>query len=172
MTGIGTVLADDPKLDIRHVKPLPTPPLRVVLDRKLRIGPGPRLLQCPGRIVVFCCGNELPAHAAALPPQLEAVALPVDPDKLPEAALDYLGREMEINEVLLEAGSRLSGACLAAGLVDELVVYMGGSILGDSAKGMFSMPELESLEAATRMQFASCRLLRDRSGMKMVMRRQ
>lgn len=171
MTGIGTVLADDPRLDIRHARPLPEPPLRVVLDRKLRIGPEPRLLHCPGRIMVFCCGDKLPPHAAALPPRLEAVALPVPPDKLPEAALDYLGREMEINEVLLEAGPRLSGACLAAGLVDELVVYMGASILGDSAKGMFSLPELKDIDAATRMRFASCKALPDRSGMKLVMRR-
>ena len=61
-----------------------------------------------------------------------------------EAVVDYLG-SLEINEVLIEAGATLSGAMLQAGLVDELVIYMAPILLGNNAKGLFGLSNIESM---------------------------
>ena len=157
VTGIGTVLADDPRLDIRHVRPLPVPPVRVVLDRTLRIPAKLRMLQSPGRIIVFCCGSKPPPRAAALPGQLEVIALPVQADDFPAAVLGYLGQKLDINEVMLEAGATLGGAFIAANLVDELILYVAGSLLGDAAKPMFKLPAVNGIDIAPRFNFKSIR---------------
>ncbi|HEX5420218.1 MAG TPA: dihydrofolate reductase family protein, partial [Gammaproteobacteria bacterium] len=65
--------------------------------------------------------------------------------------------ELEVNDVWVEAGARLNGALLEAGLVDELVVYLAPQILGDSARGMFSLPPLESLDARVELAIGDVR---------------
>jgi diaminohydroxyphosphoribosylaminopyrimidine deaminase / 5-amino-6-(5-phosphoribosylamino)uracil reductase len=66
---------------------------------------------------------------------------------------------MECNEVLVEAGAVLNGALLRAGLLDELIIYMAPQLLGNTSRGMFSLPPLNSLEESVELQFRDVRML-------------
>ena len=74
----------------------------------------------------------------------------------PVAVMQYLAR-LEINEVHLEAGARLSGAMLEAGLVDELVIYLAPHLMGDAARGLFHLPGLERMAQRIRLQVRDIR---------------
>jgi diaminohydroxyphosphoribosylaminopyrimidine deaminase / 5-amino-6-(5-phosphoribosylamino)uracil reductase len=165
LTGIGTVLADDPRLDVR----LPDPPcgkprlqpLRVVLDARLRTPPGARMLSSGGTVLIVTLADragserELAVRRAELTrrgAQIEeaAAAAPGDPGggrlSLPDV-LDRLGRR-GINELWVEAGPRLAGALLSEGLVDELIVYVAPKLLGPQARPLVEMGELRNLQDA------------------------
>jgi diaminohydroxyphosphoribosylaminopyrimidine deaminase/5-amino-6-(5-phosphoribosylamino)uracil reductase len=146
MTGVDTVLSDDPSLTVRlDDDEIPHPPLRVVLDSRLRTPPQARLLGLPGDTLILT-GETSAAGAAALGTGVEVTGLPLADGRLDLAAvLQYLGSR-EINEVHLEAGATLCGALLAAGLVDELVIYLAPHLMGDAARGLFSLPGLERME--------------------------
>jgi diaminohydroxyphosphoribosylaminopyrimidine deaminase/5-amino-6-(5-phosphoribosylamino)uracil reductase len=152
LTGIGTVLADDPGLDLRR-EDLPTRgrrPWRVVLDTGLRTPPHAHLLTREGAVLVFAReadGQRVPALREA---GAEVVVLPGEGRGVDlGAALAELGRR-ECNEVLVEAGPTLSGALLGAGLVDRLVLYLAPRVMGDAARGMFHLPGLSRLADAPR----------------------
>jgi diaminohydroxyphosphoribosylaminopyrimidine deaminase/5-amino-6-(5-phosphoribosylamino)uracil reductase len=131
LTGIGTVLADDPRLDVRDF-PIANQPLRVVLDTHARLPVQAKLLAPPGQV--------LHVHGpAATSPQPHWVApLGADGRMDLSAVLDELGRR-GINELHLEAGARLNGAWLAAGLVDELLIYQAPKLLGQG-QGVAQLP--------------------------------
>lgn len=158
MTGIGTVLADDPHLDVRLV-PSVLQPMRVIVDSKLRLPLSSRLLAAPGQVVVASAdrdGEKLAALRAAgveilhLPQSASTGALPaVDlPDLL--SALN----ERDVNELHVEAGPRLNAGLLAADLVDELLIYLAPSIVGPG-QGMVSWPGLQALPSASAWAFTS-----------------
>ena len=155
MTGIGTILDDDPQLDVREVE-TPRQPLRVVLDSELKI---------PLEARVIADGHALVVHAMEdTAKQEQLAALGVATLQLPDALgtvdllalLQALG-ERGINELHVEAGWRLNGALLAAGCVDELLLYVAPSILGDRAHGMFQLPELRTLPARHTLRFNDVR---------------
>lgn len=135
LSGSGTVVADRPRLDVRHV-PTTLQPLRVVLDSRLRTPPDAPLLAPPGRCLLVAVHEPadaaLQARAAMLQEAgAELLWLPGDeaghvslPALLPALAPHAL------NEVHIEAGATLNGALLAAGLVDELLVYLAPAVLG------------------------------------------
>jgi len=147
LTGIGTVLADDPSLDARLGDDTPVQqPLRVVLDSRLRLPATARMLSLPGRTIVCCAAGADPARAEALQAAgAEVIELGAEPGRVsPAAVLDFLGRE-QVNEVMVEAGVTLNGALLAEGLIDELVVYLAPHLMGDAARGLFHLPGLEHM---------------------------
>ncbi|MFA7240988.1 MAG: bifunctional diaminohydroxyphosphoribosylaminopyrimidine deaminase/5-amino-6-(5-phosphoribosylamino)uracil reductase RibD [Sulfuricellaceae bacterium] len=143
LTGIGTVLADDPRLDVRAVETT-RQPLRIVVDSRLRTPPTAKMLGSGATLIVT--GNDdsetldkLRKAGAAL------LVLPLQNGCIDlEQMLVELAKR-EINEITVEAGPILSGALLQAGLVDELVIYQAPLLLGDKARGMFAMTELTSL---------------------------
>ncbi|HLQ24316.1 MAG TPA: bifunctional diaminohydroxyphosphoribosylaminopyrimidine deaminase/5-amino-6-(5-phosphoribosylamino)uracil reductase RibD [Acidiferrobacterales bacterium] len=143
VTGIGTVLADDPALTVRVI-PTERQPLRVVVDSRLRLPKAAKLLAAPGALVVAADPNpdatltlrQAGAEIICLPQAGGQVDLP--------ALMQYLAAR-EVNEVLLEAGPTLCGAMLLAGLIDQLVLYFAPCLLGDRARGMFHIPGLERL---------------------------
>lgn len=149
VAGIGTLLADDPRLTVRSEEltlddgqaPPIAQPLRVVVDSQLRIHPRLRLFASPGEVLV----------AAAVEPRAIAgagvISLP-DPDgKVDLAALvSHLG-ERHCHEVLIEAGAKLAGAFLAAGLVDELVLYVAPKLLGSGGWPLAELPFTRLAEA-------------------------
>jgi diaminohydroxyphosphoribosylaminopyrimidine deaminase / 5-amino-6-(5-phosphoribosylamino)uracil reductase len=155
MTGIGTVLADDPGLsarvedaDIDIVQPK-----RVIVDSRLRMPATAKTLVQEGEVIVFTgqTAAEGGAHYWALSAagaRIETVA--ADPRVDLGAVVERLAA-LEINTVWLEAGPTLSGAMLAAGLVDELVLYFAPCLLGDDAMGLFSLPPIAHLAAAPRL---------------------
>ncbi len=138
MTGIGTVLADDPALTVRrHDLGRPDQPLRVVLDSALRLPPNARVLSEPGHLLVLTCRDDA-AHSAVLAAKgAEVMVLPAAEHGVDlVAVMNELGRR-GINEVLVEAGARLNGALLQAGLIDEMVIYIAPHLMGDAALGLF-----------------------------------
>jgi diaminohydroxyphosphoribosylaminopyrimidine deaminase/5-amino-6-(5-phosphoribosylamino)uracil reductase len=155
MTGIGTVLADDPRLDVRLAAAQGGPerrqPLRVVLDSRLRTPLESRLFGGGGGDLLILTAAESTdlaraealaargAHVESLPGESGRVALP--------AVLDRLG-ELEMNEVLVEAGATLAGEVLRQGLADELLLYMGPRLLGPSARALIELPEVTELKDA------------------------
>ena len=144
MVGVGTLLADNPRLTVREVKTT-RQPLRVVVDRQLEI---------PLDAHVLAEGHALIATAEGRPEKVrqleqlgaQVVRLPNAEGKVDLAALMRELARRELNEVLVESGSRLNGALLRAKIVDELVVYLAPHLLGDTARGMFDLGELSTLD--------------------------
>jgi diaminohydroxyphosphoribosylaminopyrimidine deaminase/5-amino-6-(5-phosphoribosylamino)uracil reductase len=166
LTGIGTVLADDPRLDVR----LPTEdsaarrqPLRIVLDTELRTPPQARLFDSPGEVLIFTAlaspDDERAASLTASGARLESLPLAGSRVALP-AVLDRLG-ELELNEVLVEAGATLAGELLRQSLADELLLYVGPRLLGPSARALVAMPPLARLEDAPAFELAEMQPLGD-----------
>jgi diaminohydroxyphosphoribosylaminopyrimidine deaminase/5-amino-6-(5-phosphoribosylamino)uracil reductase len=152
LTGIGTVRDDDPRLDVRLV-PTERQPLRVVVDSKLEIAASARLLQPPGQALVFTAVDDATRRAALAAPHVEVARLPANPQgKIDlDAMLLELARR-EINELHVEAGEKLNGSLLRAGLVDELLVYMAPRLLGPG-RGLASIGPLASLAESLDFEF-------------------
>jgi diaminohydroxyphosphoribosylaminopyrimidine deaminase/5-amino-6-(5-phosphoribosylamino)uracil reductase len=155
MTGIGTVLADDPALTVRLPLPLWAErgcgstlrqPLRVVMDSRLRTPATARLLAQPGETLIFAAGEDPVAaeRLAAAGAKVE-YAPSKDGGVDLKAALAQLARR-GINEVWVEAGAVLSGALLREGLVDELILYMAPLLMGNAARGLFELPAFTGLD--------------------------
>lgn len=144
LTGIGTIMADDPSLNARTDAPV-VQPRRIVLDTHLRIPPTVKTLRLEGDVVVFASHDE-PSRRRAL----EAAGASVELVAVGSRGVDLgevLSRlaELGTNEVLVEAGNRVSGAFLEAGLIDELVVYFAPHIMGHGGLPMFALPGLEDM---------------------------
>jgi len=161
LTGIGTVLADDPHLTAR---PEPrkdatsrafVPPLRVILDAKLRTPAHAHVLDRDAPTLI--------AHARAAAPvddrfgKVERIAVESSDGRLDLAAVLKALAEREINEVQVEAGSILTGALLAGGLADELLLYVAPVLLGDTARPMAVLPPLGSIAEARAMRLVEQR---------------
>jgi diaminohydroxyphosphoribosylaminopyrimidine deaminase/5-amino-6-(5-phosphoribosylamino)uracil reductase len=160
MTGVGTVLADDPRLDVR-VSAGPDPhaprqPLRVVLDSQLRTPPAARLFSTGGEVLIL---TALAAPAAARAAALTARGARVEPlpavagrPSLP-AVLERLA-ELEVNELQVEAGPTLAGELVRQSLVDELLLYVAPKLLGDQARPLLTLPEPRELMDARAFTLA------------------
>ncbi len=157
LTGIGTVLADDPQLTVRQVETA-RQPLRVVVDSRL---------QTPVDAKILCGGGELIFTATASEGKIMAlrdagahpIVLPdengnVDLVRMMRTLADY-----EINEVLVEAGARLNGSLIKAGLVDELVIYLAPCLIGDVAQSMLNLPELTDLAEKRALKIQDLRMI-------------
>jgi diaminohydroxyphosphoribosylaminopyrimidine deaminase/5-amino-6-(5-phosphoribosylamino)uracil reductase len=156
VTGVGTVLADDPNLTVR-LDGIERQPLRVVLDTHLSTPTNARILQQPGRTLVMTCSDDEAAREALQHAGAEVICLPFCSDTVDMlAVLDTLG-EMEVNEVLVETGATLSGAMLKAGLIDELVIYMAPILMGDSARGLFRLPGMDSMDQKIELNISDIR---------------
>lgn len=131
MTGVGTVLHDDPQLDVRDVETT-RQPLRVIVDRDGQTPPNARVL-AGGRALIVTAG----VRNDAWPDGVDVVALPDAAGRIDLAALMQELARRGLNEIHVEAGAKLNGALLLAGYVDELVVYFAPSLVGDPARGMF-----------------------------------
>jgi diaminohydroxyphosphoribosylaminopyrimidine deaminase/5-amino-6-(5-phosphoribosylamino)uracil reductase len=151
LTGIGTVRDDDPRLNVREVE-TPRQPLRVVVDSRLQLPLAAQLLD-GGRVLVAAAVADKAAIAALRDRGAEVVVLPNARGKVELAELMRELARRELNEVHVEAGFKLNGSLLAAGLVDELLVYLAPSLLGDGARGMFNLPELTDLAQKRLVQF-------------------
>ena len=175
LTGIGTVLADDPRLDVR----LPDPPsgrprlqpLRVVLDARLQTPPGAKMLASGGSILIMTAANqsgnevEWVARRSQLLERGAAIEeVPVSqPGALPgatrlslPAVLDRLGQR-EINELWVEAGARLAGRLLDESLADELVLYVAPKLLGANARPLADIADVQELKDARRLAIVETR---------------
>lgn len=159
LTGIGTVLADDPQLDVRLV-PTRRQPLRVVVDSQLQLRPQARLLATPGGVLVVAAQDH-PERAAALREagaQLRLLPGPGGRIDLPSLLQQLAGDG--VGELHVEAGAVLNGALLAAGLVDELLVYTAPMLIGPG-RAMADLPLLPALDQAPMFRFTGSDMVGD-----------
>lgn len=150
LSGLGTVRADNPLLNVRDVATV-RQPIKAVVDTRLEIDENARLLD-GSKTWVFTCKDDAQKTARLAERNAQVVVMPeynggVD---LP-AVMRWLG-EHEINEVHVEGGARLNGALLEAGCVDELLVYLAPIVLGQGL-GMYQLPAMETLNHALRFEF-------------------
>ncbi len=154
LTGIDTVLADDPQLTVRDpgIDTLGRQPLRVVLDSRLRMPSTARMLKEKGETLVFTAAPRLTAATELERAGATVLGAALDSqDRVdPAAVLAELGRR-QCNDVLIEAGATLAGRLLELGLVDELIVYIAPILLGPQARPMAQLPRLDRLD--DRLQF-------------------
>ena len=157
MVGIGTVLADDPSLNVRSddIDNGGMQPLRVVLDSNLQMPASARMLDLPGATIVFCTHDK---NRKALEAAGASVQLVAGQDKATDLAA-VMGKlaDLEINDVLVEAGPTLAGSMLASGLVDELVIYQAPHIMGSESRGMFVTPGWQTIEQRLNLNIVEVR---------------
>jgi diaminohydroxyphosphoribosylaminopyrimidine deaminase/5-amino-6-(5-phosphoribosylamino)uracil reductase len=169
LTSADTVLADDPRLDVRIDSP--RQPLRVVLDRRRRVKKSARVFAPPGEVLVFtgaapkartttatrakaAASAQSAATRAQSPSSAStAGAVRIEPVRVVRGHLELRRvfarlAELEINEVLVEAGPRLAGALLSAGLVDEWLLYVAPRLLGPHAKPLANLARMTRLASA------------------------
>ncbi|MDE2370947.1 MAG: RibD family protein, partial [Burkholderiales bacterium] len=130
LTGIGTALHDDPRLDVREVATT-LQPLRVVVDSRLRLPPQARLLHPPDRgVIVVGAVDDAARRAALTAAGAEVLLLPDAAGRVDLAALLPLLAQRGVNELHVEAGAALNAALLAGDWVDELLVYLAPKLIG------------------------------------------
>jgi diaminohydroxyphosphoribosylaminopyrimidine deaminase/5-amino-6-(5-phosphoribosylamino)uracil reductase len=166
LTGVGTVLADDPRLDVRlpdEPGVVRRQPLRVVLDSQLRTPPDARLFKSPGEVLILTTltAPEDPRATSLTARGARLESLPLDGERIAlPAVLDRLG-ELELNEVLVEAGATLAGELLRQSLADELLLYVGLRLLGPSARALVAMPPLPRLADAPSFSLSEMQQIGD-----------
>lgn len=160
LTGIGTVLADDPALNVRAF-PQRIQPLRIVVDSRLEMRPQAKMLQLEGRTVIATASRDETRIAALQAQGAEILPLAADSAGIDLAALLVELATREINEVWVEAGARLNGALLTERLIDELVIYLAPHILGNDARGMFALPALTDMAHRTALTITDVRRVGD-----------
>lgn len=161
LTGSGTVLIDDPSLNMRltatelGIEGSPRQPLRVIVDSKNQLTPRHRLFSLPGEILL--------ANKRASPHMYPRNVYQWQcHDKGPRVALPALMTHLAqrgINNLWVEAGAALAGALLEHKLVDELVLYQAPKLMGDKAKGMALMPSLSHMDQATNLSWQDVRMV-------------
>jgi len=158
ITGIETVLADDPSMNARLDNVDVVQPLRVVLDSSLRMSPNAKMLGLDGEVLIACSAAanqqrlQLLERAGAEVLRQDEVSERIDLESL----LRQLA-EREINEVMLETGAVLAGSYMAAGLIDELVVYIAPHLMGAGARGLLEIPGLERMQDRVNLEIMDLR---------------
>jgi diaminohydroxyphosphoribosylaminopyrimidine deaminase/5-amino-6-(5-phosphoribosylamino)uracil reductase len=139
LTGINTVIADDPALNARVAFDV-VQPVRVLLDSGLNMPVTAQMAKLPGRSLILTCSEDDHKQQVLQEAGFEVYRLigKIGRLDLPEV-MRFLAAQ-QINEVLIEAGALLNGALLTENLIDELIVYMAPSILGDQGRGLFHLP--------------------------------
>ncbi len=158
MTGIDTVLHDDPRLGVRDIDCQGCQPIRVVLDRQLRTPSEARILSEPGEVIIFTLQEKNTKGQFSEFERVDVVQLSSADDFLPQA-LHYLACEKEVNEILLESGATLAGAMMAAGLIDELVIYMAPTLLGHESQHLLNLPGISRMTDRIELEYRDIRMV-------------
>jgi diaminohydroxyphosphoribosylaminopyrimidine deaminase / 5-amino-6-(5-phosphoribosylamino)uracil reductase len=155
MTGIGTVLKDDPSLTVRELD-IGRQPISVVVDSHLRIPLDAKLLKNEQVLIAFATDPENKAEQLVA----KGVSLLCIPNGEGKVSLTSLLRHLgsnEVNEVMVEGGEGLNGALMALKLIDELVIYYAPKLMGSDAKGMFAMPTLGTMQEVVSLNVIEVR---------------
>ena len=160
LTGIGTVLADNPSMTVRDI-PIDRQPLRVIVDSQLQISPEANILKNGHALIAFACDNEQ-GEAKKITQQLLATGAQLIKlsNNIGSVCLKRLLSHLaglQMNEVLVEAGGTLNGALLSQNLIDELLIYYAPKLMGSAAKSLFALPELTSMNQAITLELLDVR---------------
>ncbi len=168
VTGIGTVLADDPSLNVRlRATELPgvesdddrLQPLRVVLDPELQMPVTSRMLTLPGNTLIVTASEDERLRAELQSAGTEVILLPHPNGHVELSVLLETLANRDINEVLIESGPTLAGAAVAAGWVDELVIYAAPLLMGSDARGLLNMPGLVAMKDRIELEIQDLRMV-------------
>ena len=155
LTGIGTVLSDNPSMTVREIE-INRQPLKVVIDSQLQTPAEAKILQVGNVLIAFAQANPQ-KETALLAAGAELLCIPNEQGKVClKTLLSHLASR-EINEVLVEGGEGLNGALLAQDLIDELLIYYAPKLMGGAAKSMFAMPAFTSMQQAIDLQIIDVR---------------
>ncbi|HEU5297473.1 MAG TPA: bifunctional diaminohydroxyphosphoribosylaminopyrimidine deaminase/5-amino-6-(5-phosphoribosylamino)uracil reductase RibD [Burkholderiaceae bacterium] len=159
VTGAGTAVADNPRLDVRLVA-TDVQPLRVVIDSRLRTPASSRVFDPPGEALVYCARAEARAARALRERKVELIELPGADGAVDLAAAFKDLAARGVNELHVEAGAGLSGALLRADLIDEFLIYLAPRLIGPG-RGIVDVPPLSDLSQAWSLRFETMQALGD-----------
>lgn len=157
MTGVGTVLADDPQMTVRLGGEAVKTPLRIVLDPHLSTPITAKILQGDAPTLIVTAVDEPRVQQQFEAAGVEVISVPGGNETIELPALMQILAKREINEIHLEAGATLSGAMLREGLIDELNIYMAAKLMGSGARALFNTPGLELLADAVALDIIDIR---------------
>jgi len=153
LTGVGTVIEDNPRLDVRLVETAHQP-LRVIVDSRLQTPPASRILDAPGSALIYAASPDERRRLALLERDAEIELRPDAAGKVDLAAMLRDLAQRGINELHVEAGHKLNGSFVRAGLVDEFLIYMAPKLIG-TGRELAAFGPLERLEDAPALRFVS-----------------
>ena len=157
LTGINTVLADDPSLNVRLKNVDVLQPVRVVLDSSLRMPVSAKMLELPGRTLILTCSTNQLKQQSLIQAGAEVYCLPDENGRLDLREVMTFLAEQQLNQVMVEAGATLNGALLQLNLVDEWRVYMAPIILGSNGRGLFNLTGLQTMAAKKQLKIINTR---------------
>ena len=160
LTGIGTVLSDNPRMNVRlqsgDFESAMRQPLKIIVDSDLNTPIDAKILQGGNVLIAFANDVQLKS-AQLLSAGAELVCIPNEQGSVClKTLLNHLASQ-QINEVLVEGGEGLNGALLQAGLIDELIIYYAPKLMGSAAKGLFALPEITQMKQAIALQIIDLR---------------
>jgi len=159
LTGVGTVLADDPRLTVRadNIDMLGRHPLRVVCDSQLRTPPSARIFKEPGAILIVTTCEEETRIGPLIAAGAKVLQVAADSEgRVDLSAVLQLLATRGCNELLVEAGPQLSGRLVEQGLVNELLLYMAPVVLGSQARSMLQLPVIENMNQRWNFSLHDC----------------
>jgi diaminohydroxyphosphoribosylaminopyrimidine deaminase/5-amino-6-(5-phosphoribosylamino)uracil reductase len=168
MTGSGTVLSDNPLLTVRLAELpnyLPKPailrqPLRVIVDTHLSTPTTARMLKAPGQTVIFTVSDNASLRTLLEKAGAQIVYLPSRDRRIDlEAMCHSLAEQYQVNELLLETGATLGGSMLQAGLCDELIIYIAPKLMGNKARGLLNLMNLDYLHQHVPLEINDIRAI-------------
>ncbi len=156
LTGIDTLIYDDPRLNARVEFDL-VQPVKVVLDSQLRMPMKAKMLQNPVETWVITCSEDASKQQQLRDAGCQVFQVEADKGRVALPQAFKLLAELQINTVWVEAGATLNGALLDSNLVDEWLIYMAPCVLGDDGRGLFHLPALQTMADKKSLQLLDVR---------------
>tara|TARA_B100000686_G_C16796784_1_gene983003 strand:+ start:1085 stop:2170 length:1086 start_codon:yes stop_codon:yes gene_type:complete len=157
LTGINTILSDDPELSVRHIETA-RQPLRAIVDNRLETPVTAKILRGENELI-FTVNDDKKKIAALKKAGARPILLPNRKGRVELKKVLQRLAEYEINEVLVEAGSKLNGALIKAELIDELIIYLAPHLIGSTGLGMLQLSELSNLSEKYNLKIQDLRMV-------------
>ena len=159
LTSINTVMADNPSLNVRLDDLKCHQPLRVIIDTNLKISPTAKLIGLPGTTLVFTASDDKSKIEKLMKKGVEVETVSTVKGKINlKKVLSWLAKYKEVNEVLVESGSKLSGSLIKEKMVDELILYRANKLMGHLAKDMLQLPKITSMKDCPELKLIDQRI--------------
>jgi diaminohydroxyphosphoribosylaminopyrimidine deaminase / 5-amino-6-(5-phosphoribosylamino)uracil reductase len=156
LTTVDTVIKDNASLNARNLEFDFKQPIRVIIDRELKVSLQAKIFSIAGKVIIYTEVDDQALIGEIESSDVEVVSIAKSDNWLIDVFTN-LAKEVEVNEVMVEAGSTLFGALIEAGLIDEFIVYMAPSILGNDAQPLLRIHKLEELSESIKMKLVDVR---------------